>query len=94
MIQPIRVCVLGKEYTLRVEDEDAAATQEMAEYLDARLRAFKAAHPDQSDLTAAIITGLAVTEKLFLERMERIDPGETVNAELDALERKLSDALI
>ena len=94
MIQPIRVSILDKEYTLRVEEEEAASTQEMAEYLDSRLRAFKSAHPEQSDLTAAVITGLAVTEKLFLERSERFDPGEKINAELDAMERKLSEALV
>jgi cell division protein ZapA len=94
MIQPIRVSILDKEYTLRVEEEEAAATQEMAEYLNSRLLAFKTAHPEQSDLTAAVITGLAITEKLFLERSERFDPGDKINAELDAMERKLSDALV
>jgi len=94
MIQPIRISILDKEYTLRVEEEEATATLEMAEYLDSRLRAFKSAHPEQSDLTAAVITGLAITEKLFLERSERFDPGEKLNSELDAMERKLSDALV
>jgi len=94
MIQPIRVSILGKEYTLRVEEEDADDTREMAEYLDGQLRAFKTAHPEQSDLTAAIITGLAVTEKLFTERQQSFDPGEVVSRELEALERKLSDALV
>ena len=94
MIQPIRISILDKEYTLRVEEDEAAATREMAEYLDSRLRAFKSAHPEQSDLTAAVITGLAVTEKLFLERADRFDPGEKINEELDIMERKLSDALV
>lgn len=94
MIQPIRITILDKEYTLRVEEDEAAATHEMAEYLDSRLRAFKSAHPEQSDLTAAVITGLAITEKLFLERVEKFDPGEKINGELDAMERKLSDALV
>ena len=94
MIQPIQVSILGKEYTLRVDEEDADATKEMAAYLDSQLRSFKKLHPEQSDLTAAVITGLAVTEKLFQERAKEFDPGESVNAELDALERKLSDALV
>jgi cell division protein ZapA len=94
MIKSTRVSILGKDYTLRVEEADEAATQEMAEYLDSRLRAFKSAHPEQSDLTAAIITGLAVTEKLFVERSEKLDPGKEINAQLDAMERKLSNALV
>ncbi len=94
MIQPIKVAILGKEYTLRVEEEIAPETIEIAEYLDSQLRTFKSAHPEQSDLTAAIITGLALTEKLFKERSEKVDPGELINAELDKLEKKLTDALV
>jgi cell division protein ZapA (FtsZ GTPase activity inhibitor) len=94
MITPIKVSILGKDYTLRVEEDTAAETTEMAEYLDSQLRAFKSAHTEQSDLTAAIITGLAITEKLFLERSRKVDPGKMINAELDILEKKLTDALV
>ena len=83
MSEPLRISILGKDYTLRVEQDMVEATREMAEYLDSQLRAFKTAHPEQSDLTAAIITGLAVTEKLFNERADKVDPGKAVNAELD-----------
>ena len=94
MIQPIKVSILGKDYTLRVDPKAAPETIEMAEYLDSQLRAFKTAHPEQSDLTAAVITGLAITEKLFNERAQKVDPGEVLNAELDKLEKKLTDALV
>ena len=80
MIQPLKISILGKEYTLRVDENDADQTTEMAEYLDSQLRAFKSAHPEQSDLTAAVITGLAITEKLFNERSQKFDPGEAVVA--------------
>lgn len=93
-LKPTKVRFLGKDYTLRVAEEDELATLEMAEYLDAKLRAFKREHPEQSDLTAALISGLAVTEELFVERARKLDPGEYVNSSLADMERKLSDALL
>jgi len=93
MPKPLRISILGKEYTLRVDDENEEATLKMAGYLNDQLNAFKAAHPEQSDLTASVITALAVTEKLFNERNERPDQGEAVVAELDRLEKKLTAAL-
>ncbi|MBT3450216.1 MAG: cell division protein ZapA [Bacteroidetes Order II. Incertae sedis bacterium] len=93
-LKPLKVRFLGKDYTLRVQEDDELATLEMAEYLDSRMRAFKQAHPEQSDLTAAVITGLSITEEVFVERSSTLDPGEHVNAELNKMERKLSRALL
>lgn len=91
---PIKIRLLGKDYTLRVAKDDELATLEMASYLNAKLKAFKDAHPEQSDLTAAVITGLALTEELFIERSSALDPGEHVNGVLTDLEKKLSKALL
>ena len=93
-LKPLKVRFLGKDYTLRVQEDDELATLEMAEYLDSRMRAFKQAHPEQSDLTAAVITGLSITEEVFVERSSTLDPGEHVNAELNKMERKLSRGLL
>ncbi len=91
---PLKVRFLGKDYTLRVSEEDELATLEMAEYLDSKMRSFKEAHPEQSDLTAAVSTGLAITEELFVERASDLDPGEHVNSVLAQMEKKLSKALL
>lgn len=92
-LKSIRVRFLGKDYSLRVKEEDEAATLEMAEFLDERLRKFKSAHPEQSDLTAAIITALAVTEELFMERSGNLNPGDWMNEQLDEMSKKLTVAL-
>jgi cell division protein ZapA len=92
-LKSIRVRFLGKDYSLRVKEEDELATLEMAEYLDERLRRFKSAHPEQSDLTAAVITALAVTEELFMERSGNLDPGDWMNEQLGEMEKKLAGAL-
>ena len=91
---PVRISLLGKEYTLRVAEGKEEATEEMAAYLDEKLQAFKSAHPEQSDLTAAVITALAVAEDLFIERASNRDPGAEVNSVLEELEKSLSAALV
>ena len=91
---PVRIRLLGKDYTLRVSEGKEASTEEIAEYLESKLQAFKLAHPEQSDLTAAVITALAITEELFLERGSGSEPREGVTAQLDELEKILSNALL
>jgi len=94
MQNPVRIRLLGKDYTLRVAAGKEEATEEMARYLESKLQAFKLAHPEQSDLTAAVITALAVTEELFIERSDKTDPGEYISSQLDDLEKILSNALL
>jgi len=94
MHKSIRVRFLGKDYTLRVEEDDELATLEMAAFLENKLQAFKAAHPEQSDLTTAVITALAISEELFLEKSSNMDPGDAINAQLKKMEKVLSDALL
>lgn len=96
MEKPIRVRVLNRDFTLRVRSEDEAATRELAGYVDAKMKAFKEAHPEQPDLTAAIVTALALAEELQAAReaQERAaQPGAGLENELAALERLLTEAL-
>lgn len=91
MDKPIRVRLLGREYTLRVREEDEALTQEMAAYVSAKMDAFRNAHPDHSEITAAVITALALAEEIYTLRDTQYPP--QLDAELDTLEKRLADAL-
>jgi cell division protein ZapA len=93
MQKSIRVRLLGRDYTLRVRDENESLTRELEEYVDGKLRAFRDAHPEQSDTTAAIITALAIAEELFVERAARDELRESVECEIDDLEHVLAEAL-
>lgn len=89
MDNAVRIRILDREYTLRVREGDEEATQEWARYVDDKMRAFKAAHPHQSELTTAIITALALAEELHACRVQQRATG----ADLDALAALLDDAL-
>lgn len=63
--RPIRVRILGRDYPLRIRPQDEALTRDMAAYVDGKLRTFKDAHPEQSDVTAAVVIALALAEELY-----------------------------
>lgn len=96
MANTIKVTILGREYALRVREESETVTRELATFIDRRMTSFKQAHPEQSELTAAIITALAIAEDLYALRQERRQADVNI-AELDdaltALSNRLTEAL-
>ena len=68
MEKPIRVSLLGRDYVLRVREQDEALTRSMVAYVTAKVKAFQEAHPDQSDHTTAVITapsGIPAVARLY-----------------------------
>ena len=62
----IRVHILGREYALRVQEEDEAFTREVASFVNARMEQFRDNHPEQAELT----TGRDPSEQQkFLQRL-------------------------
>lgn len=93
MEKSIRVRLLNRDYVLRVEEGHEESTREMVGYVAARMQAFRTAHPDQSDLTAAVITALAITEELYLLREAYAAQDDALGGQLQALEHQLTTAL-
>ena len=93
MEKSIRVRVLGRDYALRVNEEDEAATREMVAYVDAKMRSFHRSFPDQPELTTAVIAALAIAEDFFAAREQRERQMTAVEATVTELEEKLARAL-
>ena len=93
MEKSISVRVMGRDYTLRVNDADEAMTKEIAGYVDAKMTAFRSAFPKQPEITTAVIAALAIAEELYAsrERQDRII--EDTDTEISALAEKLSSIL-
>lgn len=89
----IRVHVLGREYSLRVHEEDEDLTRDIAAYVDGKMQAFKETHPGQSELTTAVITALAIAEELYSTWEEQEDEEEVLEDALDRMANRLRDAL-
>lgn len=89
----IRVHILGREYALRVEEEDEAFTREMASFVNARMEQFRDAHPEQAELTTAVITALALAEELHTVQEEQTGSSEALNDELIHLADQLEEVV-
>lgn len=92
-MKSIRVNILGRDYALRVRDEAEDQTRDLARFVEKRMRQFKEAHPEQAELTTAVITALTLAEELHDLHKEHADAQQTLNAELDALAERLADTL-
>ncbi|MEF8816822.1 MAG: cell division protein ZapA [Salinibacter sp.] len=88
----IRVRILGREYALRVQADDEAHTRRIAASVNARMKQFKDNHPDQAELTTAVMTALTLAEELFLQREEHEDGTTALNEELAHLSQRLEEA--
>ncbi len=93
MPKSLSIHLLGREYRLLVREEDVDVTREIAAYVDAKMTAFRRAHPEQPELTAAVITALALAEELYSAREDQDALRDAVDAQADALTARLDEAL-
>lgn len=92
-MKSIRISILGRDYALRVREEAEEQTRNLARFVEERMRQFKEAHPEQAELTTAVITALTLAEELHDLRAERDDAEAQLDAELDALADRLAGVL-
>ena len=83
MQKSIKVRIMDRDYPLLVQAEDELTMRNLAGLVDERMRAFKAMHPDQPDLVAAVVIALGMAEELTAAR-------ETSNLVLSALDREVA----
>ena len=94
MPRSIRVRILSREYPLVVQDEAAeAVARDVAAYVDSKMRAFREAHPEQSEMTTAVVTALTIAEELYATWEREDTQGRSLDATLLELARTLGDAL-
>ena len=88
-----RVHILGREYRLLVTDESEGLTREIVAYVNSKMTAFRRAHPEQPELTTAVITALALAEELYGSWEEQDALRDAVAAGADDLTARLDAAL-
>jgi cell division protein ZapA len=93
MSHTIRVRILNRDFSLLVRRQDETLTRELADYVDSKIKEFRRAHPEQPEITATIITALALAEELFTGREEHDRFKQLVSTELGSLTEVLNEAL-
>jgi len=88
----VRVEIFGEEYTLRSEAEEAY-TRACAEYVDEAIRdAHLQSHVSEPH-RAAILAALEITDQLFRARQTTDERDRRVAGSLDALRKRVEEAL-
>lgn len=90
---PLRVLILGREYPLRVQEEDEATMREVAVTVDERMQAFRQSHPGEPELTAAVFAALSLAAELFAAKDHESRAEDHLAGELAALADQLAAAL-
>ncbi len=93
MQKSIQVRILGKEYPLRVHEQDEDAMYEVARTVDSYMQFFKKDHPHQSDLVAAVIAALTLAEEVHTMRDTSNSVLQTMYRQMQHMEGELKSAL-
>lgn len=91
-MKSIKVTIFGRQYPLKVEDNDVENMQEIASYVDNRLRNFKNELSNQSETTVMVLTCLSLAEELYLERRKK-NPADLSDEIFDYVNNKMSKLL-
>lgn len=94
---PLRVTIQGRDYGLRVKSGAEAETKALVRALDERVSAFRKAFPMQPEMTAVVMTALALAEEA---RQAKATASEAqgqlhdVDGHVQAVETRYTDALV
>ena len=91
-MKSIKVTVLGRQYPLKVDDNDIEPMYDIAAYVDQRLRTFKNELTNQPETTVMVLACLSLAEELFHERQKQSSTETADEAYFDATD-KLSELL-
>lgn len=64
-VKSIKVSILGRQYALRIEEDDEEMMLEMVEYVDRRFKQFKKQLTKQNETTIMVMATLSITEEFF-----------------------------
>ncbi len=93
MDKSIKVKILGRDYPLRVREEDERSMREIAAWVDQRMQAFREAFPEQPELTAAVITAMTLAEEYHLFQQSREVQQLELEREIKDLSLRIESAL-
>ncbi len=80
-MKSIKVTILGRQYPLRIREEDEQIMYEIAEYVDDRFKTFKRDLTGQSETTIMVLTCLSIAEELFMLKRDGMKSGSQESVE-------------
>jgi cell division protein ZapA len=67
-MKSIKVTILGKQYPIKVEDDEVETMERIAEFVNGRFEEYKKQIRNQPDSVVMALASLSIAEELFEER--------------------------
>lgn len=91
-MQSIKVTILGRQYPLKIPDDEVETMQHIARFVDEKLRLYRQEFSKQPETTIMVLACLSVAEELF-ETRERLQNRPDTRRLTDSIARSLEDLL-
>lgn len=91
-MQSIKVTILGKQYPLKVQDDEVENMQRIARFVDEKFRLYRHEFSKQPETTIMVLAALSITEELFDTRSKTGSPSDRKQL-LEHLNRSLEQLL-
>jgi cell division protein ZapA len=91
-MKSIKVSILGRQYPLKVNEEDVVLMHEIAEYVDERFRTFKKELINQNDTTIMVLACLSIAEDYYLAKNQNNNNPQS-GRDLSEINSSLSELL-
>ncbi len=93
-MKSIKVSILGRQYPLKVEDDNEQMMHEIAQFVDDRFREYKKHLSSQNETTILVLSCLSIAEELFIAQNHNAGDTKLLNSLFfDEINRTLSDLL-
>ncbi|MGM0588963.1 MAG: cell division protein ZapA [Bacteroidota bacterium] len=96
-MKSIKVSILGKQYPIKVEDDEVETMERIARFVDKRFSEFKKDLKQQPDPVVMALASLSIAEELFEERdkqnkeREQVTASQLDEAYMQSIQERLQD---
>lgn len=91
-MQSIKVTILGRQYPLKVSDDEVETMQQIARFVDEKLRLYRQEFSKQPETTIMVLACLSIAEELF-ETRDRLQSRPDTRRLTDSIARSLEELL-
>ena len=91
-MQSIKVTILGKQYPLKVAEDEVENMQRIARFVDEKFRLYKHELSKQPETTIMVLAALSIAEELFDTR-NRVGDGTREKELISQMNRSLEELL-
>jgi len=92
-MKSIKVTILGKQYPLKVADDEVEYMQQIAEFVDEKFRLYRRELSQQPESTIMVLAALSIAEELFEARNNVNQSEENENRLLESVNYNLEKLL-